>query len=273
MRVDLHIHTNASHGIWSLSDAYEYVRHNELILFSVTEQDFPRTLRVPADLSRRYIPGVEVAANINNRCAHLLVYGAVDARSDLAVALNRQRRRRTQRVEQILIRLAENNVVVTLADVLGEATIDNRSLSSVHVARALVRLHFAETVEEAFVVYLAPGKPAYVPLKRIAVYDAIEMAHRAGGIVVAAHPARLESHEDLDRLRAAGIDGVEVWHPTADRATALRLRQYANQWNLLETSGSDAGSDGNAELQSHEVQYDRVRVSVRASPMRRWRHG
>lgn len=269
MRADLHIHTNASHGIWSVLDVYDYVRRNDIELFSITEQDFPRTLRVPQDLARRYIPGVELTVRIDDRNVHLLIYGALDARSDLAVTLSGQRRRRVRHIEQMLVRLAEHNIVVTLADVRRQTTVENRTLCTVHVARALVNSRIASTVEEAFDRYLSPGAPAHVPLNGIASSDAVRMAHTAGAVVVAAHPTRLQRPDDLDRLRRDGIDGIEVWHPSADRGAAHRLQQYAARWDLLQTAGSDAGCDSKAVLRQHEFRREWVEAGMRALLMGR----
>jgi hypothetical protein len=69
--------------------------------------------------------------------------------------------------------------------------------------------------------------------------DILEAIHDAGGIAVLAHPALYNNMELLDELIAAGLDGVEVWHPSADEQTIEHLRKLAKKNGLLMTGGSD----------------------------------
>jgi hypothetical protein len=62
----------------------------------------------------------------------------------------------------------------------------------------------------------------------------------AGGISVLAHPNTYADPEGLlDRLLALGLNGVEVWHPTADKAASDKLSAYCKKNKLLMVGGSD----------------------------------
>ena len=68
----------------------------------------------------------------------------------------------------------------------------------------------------------------------------LELIHSAGGIAVLAHPAVFDNYELLEELAAAGkIDGVEIWHQSADERQRDRLMKIAQEHNLITTGGSD----------------------------------
>src|SRR6185503_2464161 len=83
-----------------------------------------------------------------------------------------------------------------------------------HVARALVNAGIVSDLREAFDRYLGNGRSAFVPKDRLAIADAIAMIHRAGGIAVLAHPGSLGTRERVAALVSAGLDGLEVLHPS-----------------------------------------------------------
>lgn len=68
--------------------------------------------------------------------------------------------------------------------------------------------------------------------------DIVALIHAAGGIAVWAHPnGRLDL---LPEVIAAGIDGIEVWHPDlADREERRRAYELALANNLYISGGSD----------------------------------
>ena len=80
-------------------------------------------------------------------------------------------------------------------------------------------------------VYAAPS---YVPVKTV-----IENIHAAEGVAVLAHPALYGDDTLIDRLIPLGLDGVEVWHPSASKAVSERLLQKTKAAELLAVGGSD----------------------------------
>jgi predicted metal-dependent phosphoesterase TrpH len=120
------------------------------------------------------------------------------------------------------------------------------ALGRPHVARALVAEGWAVDVRDAFDRYLGAGRPAYVAKEQLSMRDAIEMIHDAGGLAVLAHPGGSGTRERLEALRALGLDGVEVKHPSHSPADTTRLRTLSDQLGLLPSGGSDwhGASDG-----------------------------
>jgi hypothetical protein len=73
----------------------------------------------------------------------------------------------------------------------------------------------------------------------LSVSDAIGMVHEAGGVAVVAHPGRDGTRARLEALQAAGLDGVEVRHPSHSAEDVARLGALAGHLGLLPSGGSD----------------------------------
>jgi len=111
-----------------------------------------------------------------------------------------------------------------------------------HMARALMKKGYVNSVQEAFDRYLADGKPLHVPKVKLSPVEAIELVHSAGGVAVLAPPKYMEYRrrglrEELARLKEAGLDGLECYY---SQHTEEETRQYsplAQQFGFLVTSG------------------------------------
>ena len=77
------------------------------------------------------------------------------------------------------------------------------------------------------------------PVKYPDVKEVIEEVHGAGGIAVLAHPAFYDNFDEIDKYIEMGIDGIEVWHPSAGDEVIERLSKICKKNKLLMTGGSD----------------------------------
>ena len=69
--------------------------------------------------------------------------------------------------------------------------------------------------------------------------EVIGAVHDAGGVAVLAHPFMFDNLDSLPRLIECGLDGIEVWHPSADEAQQDELKKLATKHKLLMTGGTD----------------------------------
>jgi hypothetical protein len=81
----------------------------------------------------------------------------------------------------------------------------------------------------------------------VGVDHVIEVAHRAGGLAVLAHPGRSKGvyavpagAEDIAAMARAGLDGIEVFYPTHSNEQRAFYLDLAQRYNLLVTGGSDS---------------------------------
>ena len=71
------------------------------------------------------------------------------------------------------------------------------------------------------------------------VKDVIDTIHTAGGIAILAHPVKSGCLDILDDFIEYGIDGIEIFHPSANEEQQSILKKYATKKKILATGGSD----------------------------------
>jgi predicted metal-dependent phosphoesterase TrpH len=90
--------------------------------------------------------------------------------------------------------------------------------------------------------WIGDGGRAYEDKYALEPAGAIGLVRAAGGVSVLAHPGT-PGYEVPDaviaRLAAAGLAGVEVWHPEQSQAERDRARRLADELGLVATGGSD----------------------------------
>ncbi len=238
--VDLHAHSTASDGALSPSAAIAAAHAAGLAAFALTDHDTLAGIaeaQVAADAcGLRLIPGVELSVHLDKNEVHLLGLHIRDVDA-LQRRLEIIRGHRRTRAELIVAKLNAVGVPVTVDAVLTAA--DGGAIGRPHVARALIAGGFVKDSREAFDRYLASGKPAYVDKERLEIADGIAMIHEAGGIAVLAHPGSEGRREMIEPLAKAGMDGVEVRHPSHSRDDEQRLMALAAHFGLVISGGSD----------------------------------
>lgn len=201
----------------------------------------------------RVLPAVELTAvDGDHDELHVVGYGLAHDAPDLVAALADLRADRRRRILAMADRLEELGFSLA-RDELRERSRAGLPLGRPHLARAVLghprnwqRLA-AEGIEGAgglFPAYLVPGAPGYVARERPTVADAIALVHDHGGVATWAHPFwdlddPPEVEATLRRFAASGLDGVEAFYPTHDRAQALALDDLAGELGLLSTASSD----------------------------------
>src|SRR6185503_15647877 len=162
--------------------------------------------------------------------------------------LTQLRAQRHTRAGKIVDKLNELGIPLTLDEVLKQS--NGGAVGRPHVARALIARGVVHDFKDAFVRYLGGGGSAFVPKERLSIEDAIAITHEAGGLAIWAHPGEGGRRERLEPLVAAGLDGVEVKHPSHGPEDVKRLQALAEFFGLVQSGGSDwhGASDGPRRL-------------------------
>ena len=135
------------------------------------------------------------------------------------------------------MRLNELGVRIEFAAVLEQAA--GGAIGRPHVARAMIAEGWAVDLRDAFDRYLGNGRPAFVGKDRLAVVDAIDLIHGAGGLAILAHPGVSGTKDRIAAFVAQGIDGVEVRHPSHSSEDIARLLALVEHYSLVPSGGSD----------------------------------
>jgi predicted metal-dependent phosphoesterase TrpH len=245
--IDLHAHTLYSDGSASPSQLVALARSQGARAIAVTDHDTVAGLaegRAAADeLGIEFVNGIEISAEYSPGTMHILGY-CIDVESRaLAVKLNELREARNNRNPQIAARLQSLGLDINYEDVARLA--GNEVVGRPHFARLVVERGYAQSIQDAFNMFLAKGAAAYVEKVRPSPADSIALIQEAGGVAVLAHPyqLRLSSIEEVEQLivelAAIGLDGVEAIYSRHSPVERNMYAQMAARHGLLVTGGSD----------------------------------
>lgn len=252
---DLHCHTRLSDGSLGIEDLILLAQRLKIDTIAITDHDcLAGTVRGKVIGERhgvRVIPGVEFSCmdpQRDNRRAHLLCY--LSDSPDRLEGLCRRNSLSRRRAGQYMILKVAKRYPITPEFVLKCAS-GSTNIFKQHIAHALMECGYTSTIFGELYQELFSSKsphcvsvePAFPDIREV-----LEAVHEAGGIAVLAHPAFYDSFDLLDELITLGLDGVEVWHPTANEETVARLKRTAQKNSLLMTGGSDFHGMYNSRL-------------------------
>lgn len=243
--VDLHLHSTASDGEATPGEVARRAAEAGLAAVALTDHDtlagVSEAAGVGVSVGVRVVPGCEFSVKSWWGELHLLGYFLPADDPELNRFLVVQRDGRVERAEEIVRRLSDLGVRVSMESVRRHAA--GGSIGRPHVARALVDAAKVASVNEAFDRYLSDDGPAYVPKPLPELEVVTALVSRLGGVTSAAHLKGRATLSTLSRLRQKGVDAVEVLHPSHDDGTVSRLRAWSAEVDMLKSGGSDWHGD------------------------------
>jgi predicted metal-dependent phosphoesterase TrpH len=241
VKVELHCHSTASDGTLSPEELVELALHEGLEALAITDHDtvaaYDPARRAAAGYRLEVVPAVEINCEEGQLDVHVLGYG-IDPNSPLLLhTLASLQQSRVRRMGEILIRLRDLGVPVREERVLAFAA--GQSVGRPHVARAMVEAGHVADLAAAFDFFLGQGKPAFVPRRNLRPSQAIQLLREAGGVAILAHPGLIGDEGLIRNLVAAGLQGLEAFHPAHPPLLCQHYQELADSLGLLVTGGSD----------------------------------
>lgn len=256
--IDLQMHSTFSDGSMTPTELVRQAKGLGLTAIALTDHDTIEGVPEFLEAGKKYdvstVPGVEISIDTrlpNNGHLHMLGLFIDPFSEELKNTLNYLRTQRNLRAQKIIDRLNELNVPITVEELMAEA--GEGSIGRPHVAKILVRKKVVPTIQDAFDIYLAKGKPAYMDKVKLGEEDAIKMIKDAGGLAILAHPHLMkfdtleETKAKILSLKEMGVDGFEVYYSGMPPEYTENLLKLAEEHNLLISGGSDfhgANKDG-----------------------------
>jgi predicted metal-dependent phosphoesterase TrpH len=246
--VDLHVHSTASDGTQSPADLVRLASSAGLSALALTDHDTVAGVTAADAEARRlgigFVTGIEISCMYPRPgTMHLLGYGIDPASASLARMTQQLIEARNRRNTQMIDRLNQIGIPISLDDV--HAIAGGDVVGRPHIAQALVRRGIVSNIAEAFRDYLGSGGKVWVDKEHLTPRQAIETIHSANGLAVLAHPIQLRKTNDA-QLRATvkdlldmGLDGIEVIHSNHRESYVDKLMELAARYRLLMTGGSD----------------------------------
>ncbi len=240
--IDLHSHSLASDGQYAPAEVAALAAARGVRIWALTDHDTVAGQEAAASAAAghgiRFVPGIELSCFLDRREIHVLGHFVDPAHPALRAFEDLLAEKRRVRMGEIVQKLARLGIAISEEDIVRWS--GGKTIGRPHVARALVEAGAVATVREAFDRYLGEGMPAYVGRYRLVADEAIRLVGGAGGVTTVAHPGVSHIERgDLERLRALGLGGVEVYHPDHNPSVRDKYLRAAEAFDLVPTAGSD----------------------------------
>lgn len=247
MRIDLHVHSSASDGVFSPAEVVRKAHANGVEVMALTDHDTVSGLkeaRKEAEkLGMRFIDGVELSVSWGGRTIHVVSLGPkkFEPYRELSEKLSKQR---DLRARTIASKFDAMGIYNTYEQAL-ELASNGLNLSRRHFALALVQRGTVGTEDEAFEKYLRDEGPAFVKTQWMTLPEAMRFIRETEGVAVMAHPGRynfaapVTTIDLLEEFKALGGDAIEVTTGSHFEAENERYTRVALNMGFLASTGSD----------------------------------
>lgn len=270
--IDLHTHTNASDGSFSLEELLKMAESAGLKAIAITDHDTVESARKLSKTKSKMelIPGVEISVYDNKLGyidLHVIGLFIDPENKKLISTLERLANEREEQKRSIIKELNRLGYQITYDEAKANAA---GSFGRPHIAKVLMERYPEEfpTMASVFDKLLEQGKPAFKSRKAFFCLDeAIELIHRAGGLAILAHPKvyRYDLEKLLLDFKRLGGDGIETcydyysnyprygYNKLANRLIGEEMKLLARKYGFLESGGSDFHSEAKGSELGYKV--------------------
>ncbi len=246
MYADLHMHSTYSDGTDTPAELFKLAQENDLKVIAIADHDSVRgvqaAMREELPGNVRLIPAIEVSTIANRRLLHMLGYYIDVHSSALAQFIIQISKDKTENTRINFENIKAMGLVDYDWDRVLQHHPDQPRLSGVHVAAAMERdgaRAMGMTLREMFHTYFMPTGSGFIETEKMTALDAIHIIKEAGGIPVIAHPKSIANDDVVMDLIRAGVEGLEIYHPSHTQEESEKYERMAQANHLLMTGGSD----------------------------------
>ena len=237
--LELHCHTTFSDGILTPQELVALAKDSGVRALAITDHDtlggWDQAIAAGEVAQIEIIPGVELSTVYNGRSLHILGY--YPQRELIEQPLTERLAGRKRRAARMVENLAEMGYPIEIPNLSG-----NMALGRPHIASAMVKAGHVGSTQEAFTRFIGEDCPAYVHYEKFSTQAGIQLIKDCGGVPVWAHPYLFRGGkvaEVLPELVAAGLVGIEAYHPNFSNRQQQDLLSYCQEYRLLVTGGTD----------------------------------
>ena len=283
---DLHLHTYYSDGRASPAEVLRHAASIGLKTVAICDHDSLKALReasnMATELGLELVPAIELTTRWQPCTSgepgtdqplevDLLGYYIDPDNQEFLSFVQASFGDIRQRVSECCDLLTQAGYPISIHDIEAE---NARYPGPMKIVTALEHKAYASGWNEALPLFREHWLQIHPP--RLTIEQAIDAIHSAGGIAVLAHPVAVRCQdgwlqsEQLAPLVVAGLDGLEILHPSLDKEARCHFRSLAKQFDLLETGGSDdhGWPGGFSRMGSELITYNMVKAMYTRSKQR-----
>ncbi len=244
MKVDLHIHTSYSDGVFSPEKIVDTAIDAGLGAIAITDHDnvlsYDLAQEYAKDKSIEIIPGVEINTIYKGYEVHILGYFMDLKNNDFHKLIKFQQQARVKQTKEIITLLSKKaGIKITYESIIKQVA-QGGSIGRPHIAKAITNAGGTASVIEAYNKYINDSSNVYVQRKTVTPFDAVEVIYDAGGIPVFAHPFDVDIADQLTKeMMNFGLRGIEAYHRKHSPAIIEYFSTLAEKYGLIITGGSD----------------------------------
>jgi predicted metal-dependent phosphoesterase TrpH len=264
MKKDFHMHTYLSDGTPSPAELVRACIDLKLEEISITDHDsigaYPEALEIARGSSLKVTPGAELDCTYGNLEIHMLGINLDIQNSALNHHLRgiqaARKKRAFQQADAINQHFAKKIVDLDVICANCQTFMNPHLIHAMIDAGLFDEHHPADRYKKAQ-KWMKQNIQVDAPIEKPSAETMLKIIHGAGGIGVLAHPGYylkdgLDVRQMVSDLKELGLDGLEVIYPyfqeesrefptLRDEQKAIQiLHELAQQYELLETTGSDA---------------------------------
>jgi len=244
VRVDLHMHSNASDGTWSPEELVRHVKEAGIRIFALTDHNTVAYVSRTAALAKTqglfFIPGVEIDSIHAGYTYHILGLGIDVENSSLQLLLKDQEEKMAMRDKKAIAYLTSRYPQVSAEDY--DRYEDDRRRGGWKSLNYCIDKGLCTDYKEFFALF-PEDSPLSEPPGFHPADEVIAIIKKAGGYAVLAHPGTGFYNPDyravLHDMLKMGIQGVECYHIENSEEVTRYARAFCMEHGLLITGGSD----------------------------------
>ena len=189
----------------------------------------------------KVIPGVEISSYDSENKTEVCILGYMSDSPDRLEGLCHRNLLARKRAAQYMMIKASQKFPIS-ADLVLKCAQGSTNVYPVHIMSALIESGMTtELYGELYNELFTEGgeNSILVRPKLPEPEEVIEAVHEAGGIAILAYAGEFEGTNVIEKLVAAGLDGIEAWCPQHNDEISLSLAKFAKKNGLLAIGGSD----------------------------------
>ncbi len=236
---DLHCHSTCSDGTMTPNEIVDLAVELGLSGLSITDHDttaaYPAVFEYAKEKGLRMIPGVEFSSYHKNQSVHILGYAYKINHPAIIDLTKRHINRRVERNLKILKLLSDKGMPISPEEIDNS----NHTVGRPHIAAAMVKHGFVNSIPEAFYKYIGDNKPCHAKGSPISSEETVKIIKEAGGIAIIAHPHLAKNRPLIDSLLTLPFDGIESHYARFKQQDNKPWIKIAERKGWIQTGGSD----------------------------------